>query len=112
MEASKIRKSIIEKKSEFLCAEDVFGLRGDSCDFEIGDDCFDSSDPSGEDLRGTCSVAVTENMTDSEIEKAISDASKFGIYIYLISGDDWGKGEDTHINEIIIHDAEILAIVK
>lgn len=124
MTVEEIRKAIEESDYE------IFGIRADNYDYEIGDITFPShqlyQDPiedwegnllyplieegpyegfydAGE-LDGTCAVEVTID----NIEDALKIVRQYlGSHIYLIAGNAGEGGND--IGEVIIRNAEVLA---
>ncbi len=73
---------------------------------EIG--CWDDGE-----LNGTCAIYIDADMPVSKIQKRLDDMKYYrwkGSSIYLIGGDDMESGND--INETIISDAKVLAVIE
>lgn len=109
-------KAIIDEE-EF----DVYGLRMDEAEYEIGEETNNShnwwqDDPEdgseydeeiglwkGEELDGTCAIVVRENIESAlERVKMYNHCGK----LYLIAGFDWEEGND--IDEVIIRRAKVV----
>lgn len=107
-----------------------YGLRKDGYNYDINEECnyshqlyqdpqydedFELEYPMIEEgpykgyydageLNGTCCMALNENSSIEEIEKALNEMKSYvGSYLYIIVGTDYECGND--MNELIIEDA-------
>ena len=109
---------------------DIYGLRADRDGLNVGDPLNNShqwwqDDPAewgeeceyneerglwdGGELDGTCTIGLPDYACDfeKEIEKALKRIQMYGKNIYLVGGDNAGRGND--IDEVLISNAVIVA---
>ena len=60
----------------------------------------------GKQMNATSALPIQKNTNINKLLKDINSYYDTNKEIILIGGDYWGKGEDTHTNEILIHNAK------
>jgi len=103
------------------------GIRWDDRHFNIGDEIPNSNsyditgaaeEDQGEELCGVCAIGIdngtwfdSNDELIAHIKSVLKDTSAYpGQYTYIVKGNGSDIGEDNH--EIIIHNAEVVAIVE